>query len=102
MIEQALQNELDRRGIDKHVISLVTRVVVDRHDPSFQNPTKPIGPYFERSQYPNLLNIFEGYKQGAKFVNPKIKILERYLGILRRESRPRLLKFFLVQILFCM
>jgi carbamate kinase len=80
MIEQALQNELDRRGIDKHVISLVTRVVVDRHDPSFQNPTKPIGPYFKRSQYPNLLNIFEGYKQGAKFVNPKIKILERYLG----------------------
>jgi carbamate kinase len=80
MIEQALQNELDRRGIGKHVISLVTRVLVDRHDPSFQNPTKPIGPYFERSQYPNLLNIFEGYKQGAKFVNPKIKILERYLG----------------------
>jgi carbamate kinase len=80
MIEQALQNELDRRGIGKQVVSLVTRVVVDDRDPSFQNPTKPIGPYFERSQYPNLLNIFEGYKQGAKFANPKVKILGSYLG----------------------
>jgi carbamate kinase len=80
MIEQALQNELDRRGIRKSVASVVTRVVVDRHDESFKNPTKPIGPYFERSQYPNLLNIFEGYKQGAKQINPNIKILGNYLG----------------------
>jgi carbamate kinase len=80
MIEQALQNELDKRGINNHAISLATRVVVDARDPSFQNPTKPIGPYFERSQYPNLLNIFEGYKQGARFANPKIKILGSYLG----------------------
>lgn len=81
MIEQAIQNELDKRGLgNKRVISLVTRVLVDAHDPSLQNPTKPIGPYFERSQYPNLLNIFEGYKQGAKFINPKIKILGSYLG----------------------
>ncbi|MGI0013009.1 MAG: BMP family ABC transporter substrate-binding protein [Nitrososphaera sp.] len=80
MIEQALQNELDRRGIHKAVVSVVTRLVVDGNDASFQNPTKPIGPYFERSQYPNLLNIFEGYKQGAKYVNPSIKILGNYLG----------------------
>jgi len=80
MIEQALQNELDKRGIHKSVASVVTRVVVDRNDASFQNPTKPIGPYFERSQYPNLLNIFEGYKQGAKYVKPGIKILGNYLG----------------------
>jgi carbamate kinase len=80
MIEQALQNELDNRRINKSVTSVVTRVVVDRNDASFQNPTKPIGPYFERSQYPNLLNIFEGYKQGAKYINPSIKILGNYLG----------------------
>ena len=80
MIEQALQNELDRRAIRKSVTSIVTRVVVDKNDPSFQKPTKPIGPYFERSQYPNLLNIFEGYRQGAKYINPSIKILSNYLG----------------------
>jgi carbamate kinase len=80
MIQQALQNELNRRNIAKSVVSVVTRVLVDRNDPSFQNPTKPIGPYFEKSQYPNLLNIFEGYKQGAKYINPDIKVIETYLG----------------------
>jgi carbamate kinase len=80
MIQQALQNELNRRNISKSVVSVVTRVSVDRNDPSFQNPTKPIGPYFEKSQYPNLLNIFEGYKQGAKYINPDIKVIETYLG----------------------
>jgi carbamate kinase len=80
MIQQALQNELDKRNIAKSVVSVVTRVLVDRKDPSFLNPTKPIGPYFEKSQYPNLLNIFEGYKQGAKYINPDIKVIETYLG----------------------
>ncbi|HKG71678.1 MAG TPA: BMP family ABC transporter substrate-binding protein [Nitrososphaeraceae archaeon] len=80
MIQQALQNELNRRNMAKSVVSVVTRILVDRNDPSFQNPTKPIGPYFEKSQYPNLLNIFEGYKQGAKHINPDIKVIETYLG----------------------
>jgi carbamate kinase len=80
MIQQALQNELNRRNMAKSVVSVVTRILVDRNDPSFQNPIKPIGPYFEKSQYPNLLNIFEGYKQGAKHINPDIKVIETYLG----------------------
>jgi carbamate kinase len=80
MIQQALQNELDKKNIAKSVVSVVTRVLVDRNDPSFQNPTKPIGPYFEKSQYPNLLNIFEGYKQGARHINPEIKVIETYLA----------------------
>ncbi|MGH9878842.1 MAG: BMP family ABC transporter substrate-binding protein, partial [Nitrososphaerales archaeon] len=80
MIVQALQNELDKRHIDKAVVAVVSRVVVDENDPSFRNPTKPIGPYFERSQYANLVNIFEGYRLGAKYVNPNVKIIGTYLG----------------------
>jgi carbamate kinase len=80
MVEQGLQNELDRRGIKMSAVSLVTRVVVDKADPAFTNPTKPIGPYFERHQYPNLINIFEGYRQGARHVNPDIKILGANIG----------------------
>ena len=30
-------------------------------------------------RYPNLLNIFEGYKQGARDINPNIQVLETYL-----------------------
>lgn len=43
MIAQALGNELCRRGIDRPIASVVTRVLVDAQDPAFQNPTKGIG-----------------------------------------------------------
>ena len=43
MIAQTLINELTSRGHDRMVTSFVTTVLVDRDDPSFRNPTKPIG-----------------------------------------------------------
>jgi carbamate kinase len=43
MLQQALRNELNSRGIQKPVVSVVTQVLVDRDDPGFKNPTKPIG-----------------------------------------------------------
>jgi basic membrane protein A len=36
--------------------------------------------YVGGDQYPNLINIFEGYKQGAKSVNSNIKVIGTYLG----------------------
>ncbi len=46
MIQQALRNELLSRGRDPRVVSLVTQVVVDPADPAFDNPTKPVGPFY--------------------------------------------------------
>ncbi|MEK6677115.1 MAG: carbamate kinase [Planctomycetota bacterium] len=43
MIAQAMTNELARRGDPKIVTAIVTTVLVDEHDPAFQNPTKPVG-----------------------------------------------------------
>jgi carbamate kinase len=45
MLQQALRNELNSRGIDRPVVSVVTQVLVDRDDPGFKNPTKPIGSF---------------------------------------------------------
>ncbi|MGX7132886.1 carbamate kinase [Enterococcus songbeiensis] len=49
-----LQNEmgsiLKEKGIDKDVVSLVTQVIVDENDPSFQNPSKPVGPFFTETE----------------------------------------------------
>jgi carbamate kinase len=42
-LQQALQNELYHRGIAKNVATIVTQVLVDRDDPAFDTPTKPIG-----------------------------------------------------------
>jgi basic membrane protein A len=36
--------------------------------------------YVGGDQYPNLINIFEGYKQGAKHINPEIQVIGTYLG----------------------
>jgi carbamate kinase len=50
MIQQALGNELKKRGIDIGVVTIVTRVLVDDKDPAFKNPTKPVGPFYTREE----------------------------------------------------
>ena len=45
MFVQALHNEFRVRGIDKEAAAVVTQTVVDRNDPAFQHPTKPIGSF---------------------------------------------------------
>jgi carbamate kinase len=49
MLDKALTNELRKNSIDKEVATLITQVVVDREDPAFDIPSKPIGPFY--SQY---------------------------------------------------
>ncbi|MDD1659387.1 MAG: carbamate kinase [Methanomicrobiales archaeon] len=46
MIQQTLENALRTAGIDRRVITVVTQTVVDRGDPAFSHPTKPIGPFY--------------------------------------------------------
>ncbi|MBR4740037.1 MAG: carbamate kinase [Bacteroidales bacterium] len=46
LIETALDRVLVRHKLDRKVVSLVTRVEVKADDPMFQNPTKPVGPYY--------------------------------------------------------
>ena len=49
-LQQAIQDELKARGIDKTCATVVTQVVVDANDPGFQNPTKPVGGFYSREQ----------------------------------------------------
>ncbi|MFA7056670.1 MAG: carbamate kinase [Candidatus Cloacimonadales bacterium] len=46
MIEQSLQNKLIKEGITNKVVTINTQVVVSKDDPSMQNPTKPVGPFY--------------------------------------------------------
>lgn len=46
MIALCLKNVLRKEKIDKEVVAVVTQVLVDANDPSFKNPTKPIGPFY--------------------------------------------------------
>ena len=49
-LQQNLQNELRRRRINKPVATIVTQVLVDREDPAFKNPSKPIGGFMEEPE----------------------------------------------------
>jgi carbamate kinase len=46
-LQQTLQNELYRRGIQKPVATIITQVLVDKEDPAFKNPSKPIGGFMD-------------------------------------------------------
>jgi carbamate kinase len=46
MLERSLRNQFRKRHIQKEVACLVTQVMVDPRDPAFENPSKPIGPFF--------------------------------------------------------
>ncbi len=48
MLQQALDNEFRRRGLYRRAITIVTQVLVDRDDPAFQKPTKPIGGFLDK------------------------------------------------------
>ena len=50
MLQQNLHNEFRRRGIEKQVATVVTQVRVERDDPAFQNPSKPIGSFMDRAE----------------------------------------------------
>jgi len=50
MIQQCLYNEFKRRDIKKQVVTVVTQVMVDKNDPAFQNPTKPIGSFYDEKK----------------------------------------------------
>ncbi|MDH7490056.1 MAG: carbamate kinase [Anaerolineae bacterium] len=50
MLQQNLQNEFLRRGMKKQAVTVVTQVVVDRNDPAFQNPSKPIGSFMTEEE----------------------------------------------------
>ncbi len=46
MLANQLRNRFNEEQMDKDIATLVTEVVVDQEDPAFDNPSKPVGPYF--------------------------------------------------------
>ena len=81
MIESTLDKELMALGIDERpLVSLITYVVVDKNDPAFKTPTKPIGPAFPREKagtlpYPTV-ETPKGYRRVVASPKP-VTIVER-------------------------
>jgi carbamate kinase len=87
MIQQGLRNELKKRGLDKYVVTVITRVIVDPEDDAFKNPTKPVGPFYTQteaeqigSKHPDFVikeDAGRGYRRVVPSPDPKI-IAERF------------------------
>jgi carbamate kinase len=54
MIAQSLANALLKQGVKKEVVTVITQVEVDPADPSMQNPTKYVGPFYKAEQVEKL------------------------------------------------
>ncbi|UCH82857.1 MAG: carbamate kinase [Candidatus Latescibacterota bacterium] len=84
MIQQTLANVLHEKGRAKEVVSVVTQVVVDADDPAFENPVKPIGPFYSAEDAKKLAqmagwNVVEDSNRGYRRVVPSpypIEIVE--------------------------
>ena len=81
LLQQNLKNELVGRNIPKDVICVVTQVVVDKNDPAFQKPTKPVGPFYTKAEAFSLLRelgwtVEEDAGRGFRRVVPSPRPLE--------------------------
>jgi carbamate kinase len=50
LLQRAMLNELNARGIHRWVVTMVTQVVVDKSDPAFGAPAKPVGPFMTQAE----------------------------------------------------
>jgi carbamate kinase len=82
MIESSLDTALMEMGVDEEqdFVSLITYVVVDENDPAFQNPTKPIGPFYTEKEAAklsyNLVKTDKGHRRVVASPKP-VTIVER-------------------------
>ncbi|BDU77259.1 carbamate kinase [Mesoterricola sediminis] len=81
MIERTLINRLAFLGQEVPVTTVLTEVVVDKDDPGFQNPTKPVGPFYREHRALELQaqkrwHMKEDSGRGWRKVVPSPKPLE--------------------------
>lgn len=57
-IQQAVENVLKKNGV-----TIVTRILVNKNDKAFKHPTKPIGPYYQKRNFRNMIKEPEGWRR---------------------------------------
>ncbi len=50
VLEQQLRNVLREHELERDIITIITQVLVDKDDPAFDNPTKPVGPFYKKDE----------------------------------------------------
>ena len=55
MLEQQLRNVLEANDMDRDIMTIITQVLVNKDDPAFKNPVKPIGPYYSKEEADKIM-----------------------------------------------
>lgn len=58
LLQRSLLNEMRRRSIERFVVTMITQVLVDTHDPAFARPSKPVGPFFSQAEAERARDAF--------------------------------------------
>lgn len=69
-IQQSVENILK-----KNAVTIVTRILVNKNDKAFKHPTKPIGPYYQRKMFKNMIKELEGWRRVVPSPQP-IRIVD--------------------------
>jgi len=62
LLQQELLNHLRTHRTGKYVVTMITQVLVDKNDPAFHNPTKPVGPFYTTQQSNQMLSEHPEWK----------------------------------------
>lgn len=94
MIQQTLFNELKNAGMNRDIVTLITQVMVDKEDPAFRNPSKPVGPFYSKIQK-------ERYEKHWGHMFQKIEMKgERYRKVVPSPNPLRILEANVIKDLF--
>ena len=83
-LQQSIQKEIVKRGMRRNCLTVITQVEVDKEDPAFNNPTKPIGSFYTKEEAENIAkekgyimkeDAGRGYRRVVASPTPK-KIVE--------------------------
>ncbi|NLA71587.1 MAG: carbamate kinase [Clostridiaceae bacterium] len=95
-LQNAIREELLVRGLNKPVVTIITQVVVDKEDPAFQNPTKPIGSFYSQEQAEKIAeqtgftmreDAGRGYRRVVASPRPTAVVEDRTVKALIREGQ---------------
>ncbi len=55
-MEQSLGDFFDAKNSKKHIVTVLSQVVVKKNDPAFKNPSKPVGPFYSKEESDKIQN----------------------------------------------
>lgn len=96
VIEQSLINLLNKYRIKKSPISVLTQILVDKKDPSFRNPTKFVGPFYNKKQAEVLIKKGMRIKKDSNRGYRRVVPSPRPLRIMECNVIKRLVKDYIV------